>query len=221
MWKGINKHSSQQPEIPPGSSNQEQTRRPNPPHKHAVEKQKRKLTEPKKPLEVLTEDTVQLRGDREIGSRVGRNQKNVMQICDRWMQEGPTDRRGRPHPPQGTTSLSVRTILCRLQQSGLSVGRPLLGLPLTQSHTYLHHEWCDERRMWVAEWNEVVFTDESRLYLYNTTMITPPSATPDQLWQLLEAAWSAVPQEHIQSLFESMPKRVAVVISNNGGYSGY
>ncbi|GFT37985.1 uncharacterized protein TNCV_4402221 [Trichonephila clavipes] len=39
--------------------------------------------------------------------------------------------------------------------------------------------------------------------------ITPPAATPDQLWQHVEAAWSAVPQEHIQSLFESMPRRVA------------
>ncbi|GFX89461.1 transposable element Tcb1 transposase [Trichonephila clavipes] len=53
------------------------------------------------------------------------------------------------------------------------------------------------------------------------TQITPPAATPDQLWQRVEAAWSAVPQEHIQSLFESMPRRVAAVISNNGGYSGY
>ncbi|GFV42978.1 transposable element Tcb1 transposase [Trichonephila clavipes] len=40
------------------------------------------------------------------------------------------------------------------------------------------------------------------------TQITPPAATPDQLWQRVEAAWSAVPQEHIQSLFESMPRRV-------------
>ena len=53
------------------------------------------------------------------------------------------------------------------------------------------------------------------------TQITSPAATPDQLWQRVEAAWSAVPQEHIQSLFESMPRRVAAVISNNGGYSGY
>ncbi|GFU44230.1 transposable element Tcb1 transposase [Trichonephila clavipes] len=48
-----------------------------------------------------------------------------------------------------------------------------------------------------------------------------PAATPEQLWQRVEAAWSAVPQEHIQSLLESMPRRVAVVISNHGGYSGY
>ncbi|GFW46786.1 transposable element Tc1 transposase [Trichonephila clavipes] len=53
------------------------------------------------------------------------------------------------------------------------------------------------------------------------TQITPPAATPDQLWQRVEALWSALPQEHIQSLFESMPRRVAAVISNNGGYAGY
>ncbi|GFX68168.1 transposable element Tcb1 transposase [Trichonephila clavipes] len=53
------------------------------------------------------------------------------------------------------------------------------------------------------------------------TPITPPAATRDQLWQRVEAVWSAVPEEHIQSLFESMPRRVAAVISNNGGYSGY
>ncbi|GFW21487.1 uncharacterized protein TNCV_1533101 [Trichonephila clavipes] len=40
------------------------------------------------------------------------------------------------------------------------------------------------------------------------TQITPPAATPDQLWQCVEATWSSVPQEHIQSLFESMPCQV-------------
>ncbi|GFS92529.1 transposable element Tcb1 transposase [Trichonephila clavipes] len=102
---------------------------------------------------------------REIGSRVGRNQTTVMRICDRWRQEGTTDRRGRSHPPQCTTSLSARTIRRRLQQSGLSTRRPLLGLPLTQNHRRLHRQWCEERRIWAAEWNEVVFTDESRICL--------------------------------------------------------
>ncbi|GFX84827.1 transposable element Tc1 transposase [Trichonephila clavipes] len=285
---------------------------------------------------------------RKIGSRVGRNQTTVMRICGRWMQEGITDRRGRSHPPQCTTSredrqigrmavtdrsvtsqivaqhiesvthhsVSARTIRRRLQQSGLSARRPLLGLPLTQNHRRRRHQWCDERRMWAEEWNEVVFTDESRICLQDhdgrirvrrhrgermlnsctatlvlhrlrgvratvvlpylqglttaifqqdnarpymarivqrffvnhqiellpwparspdlspietmwsmvaqrLTQITPPAATPDQLWQCVKSAWSAVPQEHIQSLFESMPRRVAAVISNNGGYSGY
>ncbi|GFW92657.1 transposable element Tcb1 transposase [Trichonephila clavipes] len=93
---------------------------------------------------------------REIGSRVGRNQ-TVMRICGRWMQEGT--------PPQCTTSLSARTIRRRLQQSGLSARRPLIGLPLTQNHRRLRCQWCDERRMWAAEWNEVVFTDEKHICL--------------------------------------------------------
>ncbi|GFX42500.1 transposable element Tcb1 transposase [Trichonephila clavipes] len=200
-----------------------------------------------------------------------------MRICGRWMQEGTTDRRGRSHPPHCTTSLSARTIRRRLQQSGLSSRGPLLGLSLTQNHRCLRHQWCNERRMWAAEWNEVVFTDESRICLQHhdgqirvwrhhgewmlnrcvmhhrtgpvpeielltwparspdlspienmwsmvaqrLTQIAPPAATSDQLWQCVEAAWSAVPQEHIQSLFESITRHVAAVISNNGGYSGY
>ncbi|GFX32851.1 transposable element Tcb1 transposase [Trichonephila clavipes] len=134
---------------------------------------------------------------RQIGSRVGRNQTTVMQICDRWMQEGMADLRGRSQPPQCTTSredrqivrkavtdysvasrtvaqhiesvthhsVSARTIECHLQQSGLSARRPLLGLPLTQNHRRLRRQWCDERRMWAAEWNEVVFTDKSSICL--------------------------------------------------------
>ncbi|GFW42429.1 transposable element Tcb1 transposase [Trichonephila clavipes] len=49
----------------------------------------------------------------------------------------------------------------------------------------------------------------------------PPATTPVQLWQRLGAAWYAVPQERIQSLFESIPRRVVAVIPTNGGYSGY
>ncbi|GFX16992.1 transposable element Tcb1 transposase [Trichonephila clavipes] len=59
----------------------------------------------------------------------------------------------------------ARIIRLRLQQSGLSARHPLLGLPLTKNHKRLHCQWFDERRMWTAEWNEVVFTDESRICL--------------------------------------------------------
>ncbi|GFX07355.1 transposable element Tcb1 transposase [Trichonephila clavipes] len=125
---------------------------------------------------------------RAIGSRVGRNQTTVMRMCDRWMQEGTIDQRGRLHPPQFTTSRENRQIVCMsvtdhsvtsrtvaqhiervcnasfsvntIQQSGLSARGPLLGLLLTQNHRRLRHQWCDERRIWVAELNEVVFTDE-------------------------------------------------------------
>ncbi|UYV80112.1 hypothetical protein LAZ67_18001735 [Cordylochernes scorpioides] len=61
--------------------------------------------------------------------------------------------------------VSARTIRRRLQQSGLSAKRLLLRLPFTQNHRRLHRQWCDERRMWTEEWNEIVFTDESRFCL--------------------------------------------------------
>ncbi|UYV61874.1 hypothetical protein LAZ67_1006915 [Cordylochernes scorpioides] len=54
----------------------------------------------------------------------------------------------------------ARTIRCRLQQIGLSTRRPLLCLPLAQNHRRLRRHWCEER-MWTAEWNGIVFTDES------------------------------------------------------------
>ncbi|GFW24771.1 transposable element Tcb1 transposase [Trichonephila clavipes] len=57
-------------------------------------------------------------------------------------------------------SVSASTIRLRLRQSGLSARRPSLGLPLTQNHRRLRRQWCNERRMWASEWNEVVFTGE-------------------------------------------------------------
>ncbi|GFW40744.1 transposable element Tcb1 transposase [Trichonephila clavipes] len=73
----------------------------------------------------------------EIGSRVDRNETTVMQICGRWMQEA----------------------------EWFSARRPLLGLHLTYNHRRLRHQWCDERSIWAAEWNEVVFTDGSHICL--------------------------------------------------------
>ncbi|GFV01714.1 transposable element Tc1 transposase [Trichonephila clavipes] len=76
-------------------------------------------------------------------------------------------------------SVSARTTRHRLQKSGLSTRRtPLLVLHLTQIHRRLRRQWCDERRMWVAEWNEVVFTDVKHL-----------SATPRWSDTSLETLW--------------------------------
>ncbi|GFY32341.1 transposable element Tcb1 transposase [Trichonephila clavipes] len=62
-------------------------------------------------------------------------------------------------------SVSARNIRRRLKQSGLSASRSLRCLPLTQNHSRLQRQWCDERRMWVVEWNDIVFIDESRICL--------------------------------------------------------
>ncbi|GFU63209.1 hypothetical protein TNCV_1478031 [Trichonephila clavipes] len=46
--------------------------------------------------------------------------------------------------------------------------------------------------------------------------ITPPAASPDQLWQRVEATLSAVPQEHIQiemNTFEDSPRQDKIICS--------
>ncbi|GFV92777.1 uncharacterized protein TNCV_1376271 [Trichonephila clavipes] len=55
-------------------------------------------------LDIALADQAASEQQRKIGSRFGRNQTTVMRICDRWMQEDTTDRRGRSHPTQCTTS---------------------------------------------------------------------------------------------------------------------
>ncbi|GFS71135.1 transposable element Tcb1 transposase [Trichonephila clavipes] len=69
----------------------------------------------------------------EIGSRVGRNQTTVMRICDRWRQEGTTDRRGQSHPPQCTTSREDRTIV------HVSVTHPSVTSRTVAQHIMHHH----------------------------------------------------------------------------------
>ncbi|GFS88563.1 transposable element Tcb2 transposase [Trichonephila clavipes] len=59
--------------------------------------------------------------------------------------------------------VSSRTIRRRLDERHLGSRRPLPVLPLTPSHRRLCLEWCRARRNWTAaEWNQVVFNDESR-----------------------------------------------------------
>ncbi|GFV25124.1 transposable element Tcb1 transposase [Trichonephila clavipes] len=48
---------------------------------------------------------------KEIFSCVGRNQTTVIRICHRWMKEGRTDRSGRSHPLQCTTSREDKQIV--------------------------------------------------------------------------------------------------------------
>ncbi|GFX08326.1 transposable element Tcb1 transposase [Trichonephila clavipes] len=123
----------------------------------------------------------------------------------------------------------------------MSARRQLLLSPLTGNYRRLRRQWCDEWRIWTTEWNVIVFNDKSRFFLQhhvdgtdcspnlspieNMSMLTQRlvqhSAIPDQLWQYEETGWTAVPEEYIQSLIDSLPRRVAVVIAINDGYTNY
>ncbi|GFW42796.1 transposable element Tc1 transposase [Trichonephila clavipes] len=91
---------------------------------------------------------------RKIGSRVGRNQTTVCGYVNVEFRR-----------VRQTDVVDLIHLSAPLHQNGLTARCPMLGLPLTQHHRRLRRQWCDERRMWVAEWNEVVFTDESHICL--------------------------------------------------------
>ncbi|GFX17287.1 uncharacterized protein TNCV_1596091 [Trichonephila clavipes] len=50
---------------------------------------------------------------------------------------------------------------------------------------------------------------------------TPYAATPDQLWQYVEAPWTAVSRGYTRSSFDSMPRRVTAVVNNNDDNTNY
>ncbi|GFY06700.1 transposable element Tcb2 transposase [Trichonephila clavipes] len=62
--------------------------------------------------------------------------------------------------------VSSRAIPSRLAEEHLESRYPLHVLPLTLTHRRLRLEWCRPRGNWTAaEWNQVVFSDESRFNL--------------------------------------------------------
>ncbi|GFT75199.1 transposable element Tcb2 transposase [Trichonephila clavipes] len=62
--------------------------------------------------------------------------------------------------------MSFRTIRRCLAEGHLGSRRPLRVLPLKPTHQHLCMEWCPARgNLPVAEWNQVVFSDESRFNL--------------------------------------------------------
>ncbi|GFU57754.1 transposable element Tcb2 transposase [Trichonephila clavipes] len=74
------------------------------------------------------------------------------------------------HPGTGSTfsrdPVSARIIRRRLAEGHLGSRRPLRVLSLMLTHRRLRLEWCRARGNWIAaEWNQVVFSDESRFNL--------------------------------------------------------
>ena len=46
-------------------------------------------------------------------------------------------------------------------------------------------------------------------------------ATNEELWEQIQSVWDSIPLSYIQSLFDSMPKRLRAVKKKNGGTIKY
>ncbi|GFV57029.1 transposable element Tcb2 transposase [Trichonephila clavipes] len=64
-------------------------------------------------------------------------------------------------------SLCASSIRRRLLQRGLRTRIPLYRIPLTQNHRSLRLQWANVHRSWRADWQQVVFSDESRFNLWH------------------------------------------------------
>nr|XP_042912780.1 uncharacterized protein LOC122272833 [Parasteatoda tepidariorum] len=63
-------------------------------------------------------------------------------------------------------SLCASSIRRRQQQRGLRARTPLYRITITVNHSRLRLQWANQQRNWRADWQRVVFSDESRFNLW-------------------------------------------------------
>ncbi|GFW15403.1 transposable element Tc1 transposase [Trichonephila clavipes] len=103
----------------------------------------------------------------------GSGPRNVMSARDdrRLMRMAQTDRTASSRQLEAQWSTATGVSLCassirrRLLQRGLRARIPLYRIPLTQNHHRLRLQWANVHRSWRADWQQVVFSDESRFNL--------------------------------------------------------
>lgn len=64
--------------------------------------------------------------------------------------------------------VSMSTIYRRIRSFGLRSYRPYFRLPLTEQHKATRRQWSQDRQHWDQEWEEIVFSDESRFCLWHS-----------------------------------------------------
>ncbi|GFX20540.1 transposable element Tc1 transposase [Trichonephila clavipes] len=85
-----------------------------------------------------------------------------MNFSEQWAMTGHVKRPSGPQVVHRCPKVCLTDFKHYALKSGMSVRRSLLRLTLTGNFRRLRHQWCDERRKWRTEWNDIVFTDESR-----------------------------------------------------------
>ncbi|GFY12947.1 transposable element Tcb1 transposase [Trichonephila clavipes] len=98
---------------------------------------------------------------RRVARQLGHSDCVVRRCWDQWIR----DKSFRRRQAQETLDRPVvgKTTTSRLAERHLGSRCPLRVLPLTPTHRIIRLEWCRARGNWIAaEWNQVVFSDESR-----------------------------------------------------------
>ncbi|GFW90609.1 transposable element Tc1 transposase [Trichonephila clavipes] len=96
-----------------------------------------------------------------VAARVQRNSSTIMRVSKQWTDEGRTARKSGSGPRNVTSARDDR------RQRGLRARIPLHRNPLTQNHRHLRLQWANVHRSWHADWQQVVFSDESRFNLWH------------------------------------------------------
>ncbi|GFV69990.1 transposable element Tc1 transposase [Trichonephila clavipes] len=103
---------------------------------------------------------------RAVAARVQRNSSTIMRVSKQWTDEGWTARKSGSGARNVTSAPDDRR-LRRLLQRGLRARIPLYRIHLTQNHRHLRLQWANVHRSWRSDWQQVVFSDESRFNLWH------------------------------------------------------
>ncbi|GFV54519.1 transposable element Tcb2 transposase [Trichonephila clavipes] len=107
---------------------------------------------------------------KRVSRQLGRSDCVVRRCWDQWIREMSFTQRPGSGCPRQTSRREdhhvVRNASVCLDEGHLESRCPLRVLPLTPTHRRLRLNWCRAQGNWTAaEWNQVVFSDESRFNL--------------------------------------------------------
>ncbi|UYV74872.1 hypothetical protein LAZ67_12001574 [Cordylochernes scorpioides] len=115
--------------------------------------------------------------NRPIARHLCRGYAAIRRCWQKWVNNGRMLRQDGSGRPRATTEREDRAIvrmavsapestLSTIQRRNLRARRPLRCLPLTPVHRQVRLQWCRERSTWnCADWERIVFSDESRFLL--------------------------------------------------------
>ncbi|GFX27839.1 transposable element Tc1 transposase [Trichonephila clavipes] len=106
---------------------------------------------------------------RAVAARVQHNSSTIMRVSKQWTDEGRTARKSGSGPRNVTSPPDDRRLVRMAQTDRTASSRQLAAqwIPLTQNHRHLRLQWANVHRSWRADWQQVVFSHESRFNLWH------------------------------------------------------